>query len=135
MQKEIVIASNKREEIVDITNTVENIVNKSGIKSGLCSIFIPHATAAITLNENADPNVCKDILNLLKNIVPKGVWMHDRIDGNADAHIKASIIGPSVTIPIKDNELILGTWQDLFLCEFDGPRNKRKLIITIIEEK
>ena len=123
----------KRMDIVDITKEVSNIVSESNIKEGICNIYTPHATAAITINENADPNVGVDIQNALQQLVPEGKWLHDRVDGNADAHIKASIIGSSESIPIKDGELLLGTWQDIFLCCFDGPRN-RKIIITIIGE-
>ncbi|MBU0461490.1 MAG: secondary thiamine-phosphate synthase enzyme YjbQ [Nanoarchaeota archaeon] len=114
-----------------MTKEVEHAVAKSGIKKGLCSLFVPHATAAITINENADPNVGIDILEALKRIAPKGAWKHDAIDRNGDSHIKSSIIGASQTIPIREGRLCLGQWQDIFLCEFDGPR-KRKVIITII---
>jgi len=129
---EMTVSTGKREDIIDITAEVEDMISKSGIKTGLCNIYVPHATAAITVNENADPNVGKDLLALLAKNIPEGVWKHDRIDGNGDAHLKASIIGPGETIPIKDGRLARGTWQDIFLCEFDGPRN-RKVIITLLK--
>ncbi|PIN69615.1 hypothetical protein COV93_04785 [Candidatus Woesearchaeota archaeon CG11_big_fil_rev_8_21_14_0_20_43_8] len=132
MHKKIEIKSERRESMIDITDDVQKIVDESGVKDGLCNIFVPHATAAITLNENADPNVGADILDFLAKHIPKGTWRHDRIDGNADAHIKASIIGPSETIPISDGKLVLGTWQDIFLCCFDGPR-KRDVVVSILK--
>ena len=123
----------KRQELKDITDLVRETLGASDIKDGAVHIFIPHATAGITLNENADPNLPKDISNFLKQLVPEGKWMHDRIDNNADAHIKASLIGNSVLIPVKDGEMQLGTWQDIFLCEFDGPRS-RNIILNQLKE-
>ncbi|MFC1753096.1 secondary thiamine-phosphate synthase enzyme YjbQ [Thermoproteota archaeon] len=131
---ELTVSTRKREDIIDITSEVDGLIAESGTKEGICNIYVPHATAAITVNENADPNVGQDILDFLKKNVPEGIWKHDRIDGNADSHIKSSIIGPSETVPIKEGKLALGKWQDLFLCDFDGPR-KRKIIITIIPKK
>ncbi|MDD5192920.1 MAG: secondary thiamine-phosphate synthase enzyme YjbQ [Candidatus Nanoarchaeia archaeon] len=122
------INTNKREEFIDITHEIEEEIS---IKNGLVNIFVPHATAAVTINENADPNLPKDINDFLNKLVKKGVWMHDKIDGNADAHIKASLIGSSVMVPVENGKMQLGTWQDIFLCEFDGPR-KRKIIISFI---
>ncbi len=132
MIKEIKLSTTKHNELIDITEEVKKIVSDSKIKNGLCHVFVPHATAAITLNENADPNVPKDILNALRKMVKDhDGWKHDDIDNNAAAHIKSSIMGSSETIPIENGKLILGTWQDIFLCEFDGPR-KRKVIVTLI---
>ncbi len=127
---ELKIQTKKREQIIDITSQIKNLVQKSKINKGFCLIYVPHATAAITINENDDPAVCEDFLEALKKIAPKGIWKHDKIDGNADAHIKSSIIGPSEIIPIKDSQLQLGRWQGIMLCEFDGPR-ERKIIIQI----
>ena len=132
MQGEITVSSTKREELIDITSKVKDIVKESKIKQGICTLYAPHATGAIIINENADPNICDDILEALKDLIPAGKWRHDRIDNNADAHIKSSIIGSSATIPIKDNQLQLGTWQDIFMADLDGPRESRKIIITII---
>lgn len=129
---EFVIKTKKREEIVDITEEIETAVTKSKIKEGICLIYLPHATAALTINENADPNVCLDFLDALNKLIPQGIWRHDRIDSNGAAHIKAAIIGPDVIIPIKDNRLQLGTWQGIMLCEFDGPR-ERKIVVKIVK--
>ena len=131
---EFTVSSSKRQELIDITHEVEEAVDKSKIQDGLCNVYVPHATAAIMINENADPNITLDIIDALDNIVKEGGWRHDRIDNNAAAHIKASIVGPSQTIPIKESRLSMGTWQNIFLCCFDGPR-KRKIIVSLIECK
>ena len=129
---EFTIKTNKREEIVDITKEMEKIVEQeANKKSKACLIYVPHATCAIIINENYDKAVCEDILNFLKKQIPKGIWKHDAIDNNADAHIKASIIGPSQIIPIENKKLQLGKWQDIGLAEFDGPR-ERKVIVKIM---
>lgn len=130
MIKEFSVKTSKRQEIVDITDKVNEIIKNSKVKQGLAVVYTPHATAAITINENYDPNVCVDILDALRKLVPAGVWKHDRVDSNADAHIKSAMIGPSEAIPIKDGKLTLGTWQALMLADFDGPRN-RKVIVSI----
>ncbi len=125
---EIKVQTKKREELVDITNLIKN---KIEIKKGILHCFIPHATAGITINENADPNLPKDISNFLRDLIPQGKWLHDRIDGNGDSHLKSSLIGNSVSIPIENKKLVLGTWQDIFLCEFDGPRERRIILNEI----
>lgn len=132
--KEIIFESSRREEIIDITNKVKEVINNSGIKDGICLIYVPHATAGVIINENYDENVSKDILNYLRKTIPKGIWLHDKIDNNADSHIKSSILGVSQVIPISNKNLMLGTWQGIGLVELDGPR-KRKVIICIIEDK
>ena len=132
MQEVISISTSKRQELVDITESVASIVKKSKIKEGICHIFIMHSTAAIIINENYDPNICLDLLDALNELIPKGKWRHDKIDGNADAHIKASILGPSEMIPIKDGKLQLGRWQSVVFCELDGPRSNRKIIVAIM---
>jgi secondary thiamine-phosphate synthase enzyme len=129
---EFTISTTKRQELVDITSKVEEPVKKSGVKEGLCNVYVPHATAAVMINENADPNIQFDIIEALDKMVKEGGWRHDRIDNNAAAHIKAAIIGPSETIPIKDSQLTLGTWQNIFLVELDGPR-ERKVIVTTVK--
>ena len=131
MQEEISISTSKRQELIDITAKVESIVKKSKVKEGICTVFAMHATAAIIINENADLNICLDVIDSLNNLIPKGKWRHDKLDGNADAHIKSAILGPSESIPIKNSRLQLGTWQAVMLCENDGPRN-RKVIVSII---
>jgi secondary thiamine-phosphate synthase enzyme len=129
--KEISIKTSSRMELIDITHLVEKVVSESKIKSGLCTIYVPHTTAAVTINENADPSVKKDIITELNKIVPFDD-NYSHLEGNAAAHIKASIIGPSETILVNDGSLVLGTWQGIYFCEFDGPRT-RKVIIKIIE--
>jgi secondary thiamine-phosphate synthase enzyme len=131
MMKEISVKTSSRVELIDITHLVEKVVSESKIKSGLCIIYVPHTTAAVTINENADPSVRKDIIAELNKIVPFDD-NYSHLEGNAAAHIKASIIGPSETILVNGGSLVLGTWQGIYFCEFDGPRN-RKVIIKIIE--
>ena len=131
MQKSITVTTDSKQSLTDITEDVKLTVKESGIKQGLCNVYIPHATSAIIINEKADPNIKEDILDFLAESVREGKWKHDSIDNNGSAHIKSSIIGPSETIPIKGSELCLGRWQDIFLCCFDGPR-ERKVIITLI---
>jgi len=107
-------------------------VREAGAESGLCTVYTPHATAAITINENADPNVGTDFLRALARAVPEHEnWLHDRVDDNAAAHIKSALVGPSETIPIQDGKLALGTWQNVFFCEFDGPRSTRRVIVSV----
>ena len=132
MQDEIFLSTSKKQELIDISDKINSIIKKSKIKNGLCNIFAAHATAAIIINENYDPNICLDLIDALDKLIPSGIWRHDKIDGNADAHIKSAILGPSETIPIKNGELQLGKWQALQFCEFDGPRQDRKIIVTII---
>jgi secondary thiamine-phosphate synthase enzyme len=127
---DIKIHTQKTQEMVDITAQVAEVVQRSGVRNGLCLVYVPHATAAVVINENADPNVCQDILDALGRMVPEGAWRHDRVDNNAAAHIKATILGPSETVPVRDGGLQLGTWQSLMLVEFDGPR-ERTLIIEV----
>ena len=135
MQEEIILSTSKKQELIDITNKVNNIIKKSKIKNGICSVFTAHATAAIIINENYDPNICLDLLDALNKLIPSGIWRHDRIDGNADAHIKSAILGPSETIPIKNGKLQLGQWQSIMMAELDGPRSNRKIIVTILGDK
>lgn len=130
MQETLSVSTSKRQELVDITGQISSIVKKSGVKEGICYVFVMHSTAAIIINENYDPNICLDIIDALNGMVPKGKWRHDRIDGNADAHIKASILGPSESIPIKDGKMQLGKWQSPMLVELDGPRT-REIIVQV----
>jgi len=128
------IRTSKRTELIDITNKVEDMVNKSKIKKGICNVFTPHATAAVILNEN-EPGLVKDIENKIRKDFPaRSGYLHDRIDDNADSHLASGFIGQSRTIPVKDNELLRGTWQQIFLLELDGPRNSRNIVVTIIGE-
>ena len=129
---EFFVLTRNKNEILDITQEVKDILKKSKVKGGLCNVYVPHATCAVIINENYDPNVMDDILKSLANLIPEGKWKHDKVDNNAAAHIKSAIMGPSETIPVKNGEIQLGQWQDIMLCDFDGPR-KRKVIISIIK--
>ena len=130
MLKEIAIKTNTQTQILDITAQVQKVVEESGITEGLCCVFVPHTTAGVTINENADPSVKQDIVMELNKVIPfNDNYSHS--EGNSAAHIKASIIGSSVNIPLKNNNLLLGTWQGICFCEFDGPRN-RKFYVKII---
>ena len=123
MLKEITIQTNTQTQILDITAQVQKVVEESGIMRGQCCVFIPHTTAGVTINENADPSVKQDIVMELNKVIPfNDNYIH--LEGNSAAHIKASIIGSSVNIPVKNNNLLLGTWQGICFCEFDGPRQR-----------
>lgn len=115
------VKTTKREQVVDITDKVKEEVKEDGA----ILVYVPHATAAISINENYDPNIGDDLLESLRTLIPKGKWKHDRIDGNGDSHIKSAIIGPSEVIPIKNKKLQLGKWQAIILLEFDGPRERK----------
>ena len=132
MRDIIRVQTGQREELVDITDQVEEVVRKSGIDNGLIALYVQGATAAMMIQENWDDSVQTDVVNLLRKLIPKGVWLHDRQDGNGDAHLKAGLVGPSETIPVIDGKLGLSQWQNVFLCEFDGPRSERRLVCTII---
>ncbi len=125
---EFSVRTRKKQEMVDITERVANQVKRAGVGDGICLIYVPHATAAVAINENADPNVCEDILDALAALIPEGKWRHDRIDDNAAAHIKATILGPSETVPVRSGRLRLGTWQSVMLVELDGPRERTVIV-------
>lgn len=131
MIKTITVSSSEKNDIIDINNMVVELVAQSNIKDGFVVVYAPHATCAIIINENYDPNIMQDILDSLSSLIPEGKWRHDAIDKNAAAHIKASILGPSEIIPIKDSKLMLGQWQSIMLADFDGPR-QRKVIVQVI---
>jgi secondary thiamine-phosphate synthase enzyme len=123
----VTVKTEKAQQFLDVTPQVRLVVRESGVKSGVCRVFIPHTTAAVTINENADPDVRKDILNRLEQIAPAdGAYLH--AEGNAHAHIKASLVGTSVSVFVEAGQLVLGTWQSIFLCEFDGPRTRNLMI-------
>ena len=127
------ISTREHHEVIDVTDQVRKIVSESGVRDGVCTVFVAHATAAITINENADPNIGTDFLTALKKLVAEhDGWLHDRIDNNAAAHIKSALVGPSESIPIEDGRLGLGTWQNVFLCEFDGPRQGRQVTVVVV---
>ena len=130
MLKQISVKSSSRNQLINITDDVAAVIESSGIGNGLCIIFIPHTTAAVTINEGADPSVLRDILSKTSTLVPSSDNYY-HYEGNSDAHIKSSIIGCSLTVIIDSGKLLLGTWQSIFFCEFDGPRN-RKVYLKIV---
>ncbi|MGW8247637.1 MAG: secondary thiamine-phosphate synthase enzyme YjbQ [Acidiferrobacterales bacterium] len=132
MREIITVATDQRETLVDITEQVRAAVRASGVADGLVSVYVQGATAAMMVQENWDESVQTDVVNSLRQIIPRGVWLHDAQDGNGDAHLKAGLVGPSETIPVIDGQLGLSTWQNIFLCEFDGPRAERHIVCTII---
>jgi len=125
------VKTNKREEFINITSYIKGAVKESGVENGIAIIFVPHTTAGVTINENADPNVTTDMIEGLNEMVPN-LRNFRHIEGNSDAHIKASLIGSSVTVIIENGNLKLGTWQGIYFCEFDGPRF-RKFYVKIIK--
>lgn len=131
MQEVIHTATDKSEGLYDITDQVAAVVAKSGIQTGMCNVYNQGSTAAIMIQENWDDSVQNDVVNLLRKLIPRGVWEHDRQDNNGDAHLKSGLVGPSETIPIVNGRLGLSQWQNIFLCDFDGPRNNRNIIVTL----
>ncbi len=123
------VATSSRSQMLDITSQVREAVRQAGVGSGVCFVYVPHTTAGVTINESADPAVAADILGHLEKLVPQGGYRHR--EGNADSHIKASIMGSSVSLVVEDGDLVLGTWQGVFLCEFDGPRRRRVRVKVI----
>lgn len=132
--EEISVKSSKRNEMIDITAEVEEIVRKSKVNDGICIVYVPHTTAAVTVNENADPSVKSDIIEMLNKLIPANAG-YSHTEGNADSHIKSSLVGCSEIIPIKNNLLVLGTWQGVCFCEFDGPRNRKALVQIISNDR
>lgn len=129
--EEFSVKTQEREVLVDITNKINTIIRKINIKEGVCRVYIPHTTAGITINENADPSVIKDICSYLGKLIPKGGGLGYSFrhgEGNSDAHIKCSLTGHSVDVMIHDNKLMLGTWQGIMFAEYDGPRNRRVFV-------
>jgi len=135
MQETITLQTHQREMLVDITPLVQGLVEESGIAYGIVNVYAQGATAAIMIQENWDESVQMDVVNLLRKMIPKGVWLHDAQDGNGDSHLKSGLVGPSETIPVIDGRLGLSTWQNIFFCEFDGPRNERQVVCTIIADE
>jgi len=128
--KQLAVKTNSRFEMIDITNHVRSVLRESNVKSGICYVFVPHTTAAVTINENADPDVPRDIIMELDKVIP----LHDNyrhMEGNSAAHIKSSLVGSSEMIFIENGSLVFGTWQSLFFCEFDGPRT-RKVFVKVV---
>ena len=130
--EKINVKTSRRIELIDITEQIQNTVSKSKVETGVCFIFCPHTTAGLTINENADPEVKRDIIHTLNKLVPEDAG-YAHTEGNSDSHIKSSLFGSSLTIFIKDGQLALGTWQGIFFCESDGPRSREawvKIVAT-----
>jgi secondary thiamine-phosphate synthase enzyme len=126
------IDTTRKRETIDITDRVREIVRRSKLERGLCHVMVLHATAAVVVNENDDPNIGTDLLTALDGAIPEHAgWLHDRIDNNAQAHILASILGPSEIVPVENGDLRLGRWQGLMLVELDGPRRSRRVVVTL----
>ncbi len=134
VRETISINTGSREELVDITGQVQAAVQRSGVRNGLVSVYAQGATAALMIQENWDDSVQTDVVHLLQMLIPRGLWLHDRQDGNGDAHLKSGLVGPSETIPLIDGKLGLSRWQNIFFCEFDGPRSERTIICTVIAD-
>jgi secondary thiamine-phosphate synthase enzyme len=134
MRETIQLQTSQREVLVDITDRVQRVVEESGIRDGLVALYAQGATAALMIQENWDDSVQTDVITLLRKLAPKGVWLHDAQDGNGDAHLKSGLVGPSETIPLMDGRLGLSRWQNIFFCEFDGPRSDRRVVVTVIED-
>lgn len=133
MISKVDIKTHSRVEFQEITRTVREIVGESGVASGVCYIFVPHTTAGVTVNEHADPSVAEDLIEQLDKMVPQhGNYRH--LEGNSPAHLKASLMGDSEALFIEDGKIVLGTWQGIFFCEFDGPRNRHLLLKIVAEE-
>jgi len=132
MLKEMTVKSARREQLIDITHLVRDAIDDSGVRDGIITLFVPHTTAAVTINENADPDVKRDILYKLNKEIPQSDGYHHG-EGNSDAHIKSSLVGPSLQIIVSNGRLVLGTWQGILFCEFDGPRTRR-LYVKIIAD-
>ncbi len=133
MREIITLSTPKREILVDITDQVQAMVARSGIQDGVACLYAQGATAALMIQENWDESVQTDVVNLLRKLIPRGVWLHDAQDGNGDAHLKAGLVGPSEVIPVIKGKLGLSTWQNIFFCEFDGPRAERRVVCTLLK--
>ncbi|KPK72299.1 MAG: hypothetical protein AMJ84_04490 [Acidithiobacillales bacterium SM23_46] len=135
MRKSITISTHAREVLIDITALVKDVVRESGVRDGLVHVYAQGATAAVMIQENWDESVQTDVVHLLQKLIPRGAWLHDQQDGNGDAHLKSGLVGPSETVPIMDGELGLSTWQNIFFCEFDGPRAERRIVCTVMANR
>ena len=135
MQKIITITTDRKQGLYDITADVTELIKSSKIQTGIASVYARGSTAAIMIQENWDQSVQNDVISLLNKMIPSGIWEHDHQDNNGDAHLKSGLIGASQTIPVIDGTPGLSTWQNIFFCEFDGPRQQREVIVTIISDK
>jgi secondary thiamine-phosphate synthase enzyme len=130
MQEIIRTRTRKKREVLDLTPHVADVVARAKVAEGLCTVFVRHATAAIVINENADPGFRLDIVAALDKLFPDGIWEHDKVDDNGAAHLKAAVLGPSECIPVRQGRLALGTWQGIALVECDGPR-QREIVVDV----
>jgi secondary thiamine-phosphate synthase enzyme len=130
MMETLRVRTRRKAEVVDVTPQVAEVVRRAGVAEGLCTVFVRHATAAIVINENADPGFRLDLIAALDKLFPEGVWEHDKVDDNGAAHLKAAVLGPSEVVPVRDGRLLLGTWQGIALVECDGPR-EREIIVDV----
>jgi secondary thiamine-phosphate synthase enzyme len=128
--KEVKVQTHSRSEMIDITSLIQAVISEKKVKKGICTIFVPHTTAAVTINENADPDVPRDIITALDRAFPQSSH-YRHVEGNSPAHVKSSLVGTSILVLIEAGRLVLGTWQAIFFCEFDGPRSRRIFIATI----
>ena len=135
MRQFITLRTLEREALYDITKEVKSALTASGIRNGICYLYVQGATAALMIQENWDDSVPRDVLKMMSNIAPRGIWEHDKQDSNGDSHLKAGLVGPSETIPVIDGELGLSRWQNIFLCEFDGPREQRTVVVTVLGDE
>lgn len=134
MRDTLHLSTDQREMLVDITPQVVQLVERSQISNGLVNVYAQGATAAIMIQENWDESVQTDVVRLLAKLIPRGVWLHDQQDGNGDSHLKSGLVGPSESIPLVDGRLGLSRWQNIFFCEFDGPRSDRRVLVTILRD-
>ena len=128
----LTVKTSSRNQMIDLTGEIEHILSREGWDSGILTVYVPHTTAAITVNENADPSVRRDILHYLSKLIPQNAGF-THMEGNSDSHIKTSLVSPSITLIVENGKLVLGTWQSVFFCEFDGPRT-RKVYLKFIKD-
>ncbi|NQV34374.1 MAG: YjbQ family protein [Phycisphaeraceae bacterium] len=133
MQTILEIETDSKEDLYDITEAVAAMVEKANISAGMVNLYVRGATAGIMIQENWDHSVQNDVITLLRKLIPQGVWEHDNQDSNGDSHLKAGLVGPSECIPVSDGRMLLSQWQNIFLCEFDGPRKTREIVVTVLE--
>jgi len=133
MQTILEIETDSKEDLYDITEAVAAMVEKANISAGMVNLYVRGATAGIMIQENWDHSVQIDVITLLRKLIPQGVWEHDNQDSNGDSHLKAGLVGPSECIPVSDGRMLLSQWQNIFLCEFDGPRKTREIVVTVLE--
>ena len=135
MQRIISFSTDRKYGLYDITSRVEEVIRDSQVKSGIVSVYARGSTTGIMIQENWDQSVQNDVITLLDRLIPHGIWEHDRQDNNGDSHLKSGLVGASETIPVIDGKAGLSTWQNIFFCEFDGPRTKREVIVTVLSDR